>query len=193
MIKINVRADISGAIRKLKATREAVQVATPRALNKVAQQVRTQSAREIRAAGYKLKISTIKDAIKIQRATRSAPKAIVIARGGRVGLIEYAARQTSKGVTVSVKNGRKLIRSAFIATMPSGHRGVFQRTGLGRKRVTRNGRVRSSGLPIRELFGPGVNNAFANQIVRANLTRFARERFRIVFEQELRYAGLKRE
>lgn len=61
--------------------------------------------------------------------------------GDSVPLIAYPARQTRKGVSVEVNRGKRtLIKSAFIAVMPNGHRGVFRRLGKVR-------------LPIKELLG----------------------------------------
>jgi hypothetical protein len=62
-------------------------------------------------------------------------------RGDRVPLAAYPHRQTKRGVSVEVNRGkRSTVTSSFIATMRSGHRGVFVRRGTAR-------------LPIRELFG----------------------------------------
>jgi hypothetical protein len=62
-------------------------------------------------------------------------------RGDPVKLSAYPHRQTRKGVSVAVNRGaRTLVLGAFVATMGSGHRGVFIRRGLAR-------------LPIRELLG----------------------------------------
>jgi hypothetical protein len=47
----------------------------------------------------------------------------------RVPIYEMYARQTRKGVTFQGRGGRQQIPHAFIATMKSGHVGVFKRTG----------------------------------------------------------------
>ena len=61
--------------------------------------------------------------------------------GQPVPLIAYPHRQTRKGVSVEVNRGqRTLVKSAFIATMASGHEGIFKRRGKAR-------------LPIHELLG----------------------------------------
>jgi hypothetical protein len=52
-----------------------------------------------------------------------------------------------RGVSWSLPSGRGSDAHAFIATMPSGHRGVFRRTGIAR-------------LPIRELRGPSLVHVF---------------------------------
>jgi hypothetical protein len=50
--------------------------------------------------------------------------------GGVVPVAAYPHRQTKKGVSVQINKGtRRLIQSAFVATMKSGHRGVFMRDG----------------------------------------------------------------
>lgn len=66
--------------------------------------------------------------------------------GKPVPLIDYPHRQTRKGVMVSVnRNTRVLVKSAFLATMRSGHEGIFKRVGRAR-------------LPIRELFSSTVKD-----------------------------------
>ncbi len=66
-----------------------------------------------------------------------------------IPLGDYPRTQTKKGVTVAVNKGEKraLIKSAFLATMKSGHTGVFVREGKKR-------------LPIRELFSSTVLDVF---------------------------------
>lgn len=63
----------------------------------------------------------------------------------RPGLIAFSAKQIKHGVSYRISRtaGRKTIEHGFIATMPSGHRGVF-----ARGRETR--------LPIREARGPSI-------------------------------------
>lgn len=118
--------------------------ATSRALNEVAAQAKVAAARQIRDVGYKLKISAIKKGIKVERATMASLRAAVVAYGRPIPLIEYSARETSKGVTVSVLNGRKLIKGAFIATLASGHKGVFVREDNAKHK-----KMRTNGNPKR--------------------------------------------
>lgn len=61
--------------------------------------------------------------------------------GEPVPLVAYPHRQTAKGVTVEVNRGKRtLVAHAFVATLRSGHEGVFRREGRAR-------------LPIKELRG----------------------------------------
>ncbi len=129
MLKVSVKADIADALKAFDVAIEDAAKAIPRALNKTARTARAQAAREIRSAGYGMKVAAIKKAISIRKASRSELTAMLKANGRPIPLIQYGARQTKAGVTVAVLNGRKLIKSAFIATMPTGHKGVFLRVG----------------------------------------------------------------
>lgn len=61
--------------------------------------------------------------------------------GEPVPLVAYPHRQGKRGVTVEVNRGKRtLIEGSFVATMKSGHQGVFRRRGKAR-------------LPIDELRG----------------------------------------
>lgn len=191
-MKINAKINIEGALAKFRSAAEEAPKAVQRALNKTAITARAQAARSIRDTGYGLKVATIKGAFTIRRATQADLKAIVTATGRPIPLIQYGARQTGRGVSVNVKNGRKVIAHAFIATMHSGHEGVFIRVDNKRKRVIRNGKVYYSGLPIKELFGPSVPSAFANEVVQDQLKSAIELRFPVVLKQELKFAGVLR-
>lgn len=183
---VQVRTNASAvAIELMAAAREMKNTALVRALNKTAERVKVGASREVRQAGYNLKASDIKRAMKISRATQSSLTATVTASGRPVPLIQYGARQTSKGVTVNVLSGRKLIPGAFIATMPSGHTGVFVREAGGRhKKVRKGGKISWHGLPIRELFGPAIPDALANPAVRDAMRALIEEQFPIILEHE---------
>jgi hypothetical protein len=71
--------------------------------------------------------------------------------GEPIPLSAFPYRQTRRGVTVSVNNGaRKLVRSAFVATLASGHVGIFRRRGKDR-------------LPIDEAFTTRVSDVFRDE------------------------------
>lgn len=192
VISVNVQVDISRALSKISTIREEVaDKAVIRAINKTADQVKVQASREIRDAGYNLKAAIIKRSIAISRASSSQIRAIVKANGRPIGLINYGARPVKNGVTVSVKNGRKLVRGAFIATMPNGHTGVYERIGGTHKKVEKGGKVQWSGLPIKELFGPSIPSAFMNQTVQTALESAVREKFPRLLDHEIKFLRLK--
>lgn len=161
--------------------------ATVRALNKVAAQAKVAGSREIRAAGYNLKAAKIKAQFKIRQASSGNPVAVITCSGKPIPLIEFSARETRAGVTVNVKNGRKSIPGAFIATMPSGHRGVFVRVGKTHKKVMVNGKAVWHGLPIKELYGPGVPDAFGNDVVQQALVAMIKAKFPSILASEIKF------
>lgn len=200
---ISVHADISKALQKFNLTREDAARAIPRALNKTATTARADASRQIRSEGYGIKAGDIKAAIAIRKATLAEITATLQVRGRPIPLIKYSARATKDGVVVSVKNGRLLVKHAFIATMPSGHKGVFVRVDsasharlLASKGIKAYGFKRKAnykhGLPIRELFGPGIPSAFRNEAVQKAMQEAVRKRFPVVLGQELNYIRTRR-
>jgi hypothetical protein len=131
----------------------------------------------MRDAGYNLKVSDIKRSLTINRASSGNLNAKVIESGRPIPLIKYDARQVSSGVSIDVLNGRKDIANAFIATMPSGHKGVFIRVGKTHEKVTKRARVTWNGLSIKELFGPSVPNGLANEAVQGALQELLEQKF----------------
>lgn len=183
---------MSSALDGLNQASRKVRMATARALNKVTASGRTQASRQIRAIGYQMKSGDIKKAIVIsQRANQADLNTNLRGSGKPLPLIQFAARQTKVGVSVNVKSGRKVVPHTFIAVMPSGHRGVFVRIGTTHRRRIKDGRRISTGLPIKELFGPSIKAAFANPDVQSSVKDTISERFPIVLRQELAYEALK--
>jgi hypothetical protein len=185
-IAVNVRGNMNRVIAEAQRnTRDVRSVAVPRALNKMIDQVKTGSSRAIRDKGYKLKVSTIKKSLKITRATAGSLTARVTASGRPIPLQEYSARQTAKGVSVDVLNGRKVVAHAFIATMPSGHKAVLVRMGKTHKKTRRGDRAMWSGLPVKQLFGPSVPDGMANAEVQEALQRLVLEKFPTILRQQI--------
>lgn len=70
----------------------------------------------------------------------------IVEKSGWISLYDLGATQTRTGVRVRLRGS---YRSAFIAQMKSGHRGVMKRQGKDR-------------LPIRELYGPNPAHDVTN-------------------------------
>jgi hypothetical protein len=152
-----------------------------RSLNRGIVSGQTVMARSI-AADTGLKVGDVKAAFKLAKATDGRPEASVSAAGlKRLPLIDFKARGPEpsrgrgNGVTYQLQGGRNAIPNAFIATMKTGHRGVFARVGKTR-------------LPIRELFGPSLTKVFIKYQT-VGETR-ARESFVANLEHELGRMGL---
>jgi hypothetical protein len=192
MLKLNVHADVKGITAGLTRYVGEQQKAVVRALNKTAMQARTAASQEVRAAGYNIKASAIKSSFTIQKANRGKLYVMLKSTGRPIALINYSARQGKNGVTVNVKNGRKVFRHAFIATMQNGHRGVFERTGKTHKKVVKNGKTIRSGLPIKELFGPSIPQSLANDAVEKAIMAKIRQKFPQILKHELAFLASKR-
>ena len=98
-----------------------------------------------------------------ERATIRHWQGRVSITAGRIPLIAFSPRKTSKGVSYKIGGQQKFIRGAFIAAMPqklgggqsiagAGHRGVFVRKSEGGELVGRT--------PIFERFGPSLTAVF---------------------------------
>ena len=130
-----------------------------RALAKAGVAARTEMSRLV-SKETGLPVRRVRDEIKMGQNDTSVTMKV---RGYRIPLIDFQARgpepSRGKGSGVSYKlaGSRRRIPTAFIATMPSGHRGVFTRTGT-KGRVSKSGR---RGLErIAEKFGPSIAVVF---------------------------------
>lgn len=88
--------------------------------------------------------------LRMPRSTRSIDDLEwrVDVSGAPFRLSAYPFRQVKRGVSVAVNRGaRRIIPSAFVATMKSGHTGIFVRRGKKR-------------LPIDELFSSRISDVF---------------------------------
>lgn len=135
--------DFDLAVKRLK---DRAPKAIARALNRASVSTRTIMVRRV-AQDIGLKVGDVKKVFTEQSATPENLTARVIVRSKRIPLMAWNARQTRRGVTARLPGGAGRYPHAFLATMPTGHRGVFQRK-------------RPSRLPIRELRGPSITHVF---------------------------------
>ena len=133
-----------------------------RAVNDSLSGVRTQAIKGI-GGKVMLKAAVIRQTFMIKKASIKDLQAAVETKSKPIPLINFSARQIKAGVSVKVLRvgGRKKIPHAFIATMKSGHKGVYWRDwDLYRspmKKDFHDGAVpRKYKLPIHELYGPRV-------------------------------------
>lgn len=145
---------VAGAFARLK---QAGPIAVARGINRTANSEKTAMSRDI-SKDMGLKVGVVKDALTVRTATAGNLTALVTVTGGRIPLIDFSARGPNpsrgrgRGVTARLPPpGAGRYPSAFLATMRSGHVGVFQRTGKGR-------------LPIYELHGPSIVHVFERYV-----------------------------
>src|SRR4051812_16398912 len=105
--------------------------------------MRSEASKRIRAR-KRIKVSYIRKALTLGKPKGSDISSFAWSlnvSGDPVPLVAYPHRQTKKGVSVEVNRGKRtLVKGSFVATMKSGHEGIFRRKGKAR-------------LPIHELRG----------------------------------------
>lgn len=203
--------DVARVRRLLAGVKDAAQTVLVRSLNKTLSGVKTDASAEIRAV-VTAKKSAVDATFKSQKATATRLTAVFESTGRPIPLIDFGARQTQRGVSVQVRRDRprSVIASAFVATMKSGHKGVFwrkwhQRGGkLGKTdaAIARSGYVfnRKRGryfpianlpkayrLPIEQRFGPRIPDILSNEEVMAPVLAKADDRLTTNLEHELSY------
>jgi hypothetical protein len=182
-----------------------------RATNKTLTGVKTDASAAIRQT-VTAKKAAVDDTFKISKATIDKPSASIASTGRPVGLINFSSNQTKKGVSVQVRKDRprKIVPGAFIATMKSGHKGVFWRkyhqTGGKLKKndtlINQSGFIYSTKLkrfisaawlpkeyrlPIRELFGPRIPDIMENVPVMNDILSKAGDRLHKNLMHETEY------
>jgi hypothetical protein len=194
MIEINVEQAVKDLRREFRdLTNQEFNTGVARAINHTLAKAKTASSREIRAV-YSVPASYVNKALTIRKANRAQVYGFVIAQGRPIPIKVFKPRQTKEGVSVLIKKGnRQLIRGAFIATMGSGHMGVFARgTYQGGDFSFRRKRIRAAGgyryvngkaqpvtndLSINELTTVSIPTAFSNNVVLNNLAKTIEQSF----------------
>lgn len=141
------------------------QRAAVQAVNQTARQGMTSVSRAI-AKESGAKVGRVKRSMWFQPARPERLTAEISVSGRPIPLAEFRAKQTRRGVTANAWGRRKLYKGTFLATMPSGHTGVWKR-----KNETR--------LPIEELFGPSFPQIFGEGRVRDEFERTVGERLQV--------------
>ncbi len=109
---------------------KAMQSAARSTVNKLINRGRVRASKRVREK-YNIKATALRASTKTHRATNRNPAATLIVRGRMMPVILFSAKQNRRGVSVRIikESGRKTIKSAFIATMPSGKSQVWMRSG----------------------------------------------------------------
>ena len=148
-----------------------------RAVNKTLAKAKTAAGKMIRQR-YFLKAGDMRRVISLYKATPVRPVALMRAKSPRLALPKFRVRQKAKGVQVRVlrSSGGKVIPGTFLATMRSGHEGVFQRID----KVTGSGRQ-----AISELSGPSPAELIASTKIFPRLRKKIQEELAPIYNREL--------
>lgn len=140
-----------------------------RSLNRAAISGQTAMIRAV-SADTGIAAKNVKREIVLDKASRTSPVVALTIAGRRIPLIAFQARGPEpsrgrgKGVSYVIQGVRKRIPNAFIATMRSGHRGVFTRKP-GFEKSRRHGETTTRPqLPIREPRGVSLPHVFEKKL-----------------------------
>jgi len=163
------------------------------ALNKTGQQTVNQAVREI-AIEYRVTTSGTRSGVKknifvSQRAIQTSLQVVIKALGSPLGIVKFPHRQLKNGVKVTIKqSGSKVLSHTFVATMASGHVGVFER--YGPKVMPTKGRYESKSIMrqrIREKFTVSAASMFASRSISARVLKFAEGIFPKILQNQVEF------
>jgi hypothetical protein len=141
-IKTNIEKFINTEIRDIK---NAVNKATLSATTKAAQQGATAGKNEVKEI-YNIPAAELNKATKIVSAKKDDPTAKIRVTGKPISLDKFKARWKQKnpeGATAEIIKGKRVVipgskgegGKTFIATMKSGHKGIFYRISKKRLKI----------------------------------------------------------
>jgi hypothetical protein len=161
MLQVTITG-LDAVVTNLQGLADRTRPAIVGALNAAISSTRTVMASEI-ATDIGLDESDVQDQLTVRQASATQLSAAVSAKLKRIPLITFGAsgpepsRGQGAGVSYRLRGGRAQVPSGFIATMRSGHKGVFARVGTSTRESVG---AWSKNLPIHELHGPSIGKVF---------------------------------
>ena len=183
MIKVEIDIQGGGSGR----LRSAIKKAGERAIKRTMTTIETAARRKV-AEESGLKPTLLRKYIRITKtATQSSPQSILRMLKKGIPLVQFGAKpvkiKTQRGrrigVSVDIGDGRNVVPGAFLATMKSGHKGVYKREGKKR-------------TPIVEQFSSAMTKLLNSSAFTQEIQKLAVETFKKNFASELRYQLTKR-
>ena len=153
-MKLDVKTDMRAIQRDLKAIPPVIQKSTVSALNRTIQHVQSQSVKAI-ANAVAVPQKIIRQKAKLTKANGWQLSAKLSMNLLPIPAIKLKPKQNKRGINVA----KQAYPSAFIASMPSGHQGVFQR--LGQKRLPIQEVKLAINPPAEHLIGQQLNGSSA--------------------------------
>ena len=187
MDQINIEMDsreIEKVLRKVRKIPNGVKTALKRALNKTVTGMKTDALKEV-TQNYVVKRKDVADKLKVDRATSAHLGIQLSSRGRPVRSIKFkhkvnrrpgragataAFLQVKKGGSGGLLSGsaNRNISKGFVASMPNGTRGIFQRTGKISSRRKE---------PIKQTYSVGVSEMLSSTTTAEAINNKAIERF----------------
>jgi Prophage minor tail protein Z (GPZ) len=192
---IDVRSNIAEVLASMERySRDVVDKAIPRAINRTAEMARTEASRRMRDDGYNYTAAEIKQAMSLFRANPGRLVASIKVKRKVKSLMLFNPRESKAGVTVKVHGAKKLIKGAFIGQLRNGSQGVYVEDKAAGKTVVRHSKQYKRGgrggwhdFPIRKLYGPSVGGAYSTDRIQEIMEKMIRETFADRLAHELQY------
>lgn len=148
-------------------SRVGVRRAEFRALNKTLGKTNTLLKRDI-SKSYNLAQKEFKGGLTTIKANQQRLTAAIQGTGKRIPIIKVKGgkKQTPLGVRINTGGGSKVLRGHFLATMASGHTGVFRRKDRARHKKAKSlttGEATTHGLGITERKFPSIAHMVSNK------------------------------
>lgn len=157
MIKIEANnSEIKRLLKELESTPQKIQTAARKSINATLTQAKKRIPKFV-TSKYNISAAAVRKTINIRRASGNSLQGQIVSSGRGTPLINFKIRTAwnrrktrkrgapvrRKIVNVSIEKGKWTRTPFFVATMKSGHKGIFHR-------------LNNSRLPIGENFGPSV-------------------------------------
>lgn len=188
-VGFTIRVDTASVELALAGVKQGVPRATTRAINRTLTTVRAAAGREI-AADIGVPVRQVTASIALMRARFDTLRGLLRVTGRRIPLIALGARGPEpsggkgQGVSYALGGERRRIQEAFIATMRSGHRGVFKRKLPS---LRKSAGALSKNLPIVELFGPSIPRVAAKESILSALKSVGARTLERNLQSEIRF------
>lgn len=197
-MELTFKVDTTGADRKLKAGRKAVDRTVSKAGGDAIRAMKTASVKKVRER-KSIKQGELSDKLEVRFPSGNEAKLWRLHVPSRAMPVSaYPFRPTKKGISVLInKSGRSLIPGAFYARMKSGHEGVFMRTGAAFRTPTQRyrGNARYAGQKrqaIKELYTTRIIDVFRDRGFIEEIVNRGKDVFTSTFKRvlPLEIAGL---
>ncbi len=170
-------------------SRVGVERATYRALNKTGGKANTVLKRDI-SNSYNLAQKTFKGDLSVIKAGPKKLQFRITGSGRQIAIIKVkgAKRQTPLGVRINTGTGSQVLRGHFLATMPSGHTGVYRRKDdwVHKDKVNlTTGAPAQHGLGLTERMFPSVAHMVSNKKRGDRVFAFVRTEYPIQLNRQL--------
>jgi hypothetical protein len=192
---IDVRSNINEVLAGMERySRDVVDKAIPRALNRTGEMARTEASRRMRDDGYNFTAAEIKQAMSLFRATQGRLVTSIKVKRKVKSLMQFSPRESKAGVTVKVHGQKKLIKGAFIGQLHNGRQGVYVEDKSAGKTVVRHSKQYKRGsrggwhdFPIRKLYGPSIGGAYSTDRIQKIMEEMIRSTFADRLKHEIAY------